>query len=136
MRRIVTEAGNAFYSTGKRKNAIARVWMIPGDGTIVVNSRSIDEYFGRDTLKMVIRQPLELTSNSDKFDIKVTVAGGGMSSQAGAIKHGISKALVDVDENLRSTLKKAGFLTRDARIKERKKYGKRGARRSYQYSKR
>lgn len=136
MRRIVIETGKAFYSTGKRKTAIARVWMVPGDGTILVNSRPIEEYFSRDTLKMVIRQPLELTSNVGKFDIKVSVAGGGMSSQAGAIKHGISKALVDVDESLRQTLKKAGFLTRDARIKERKKYGKRGARRSFQYSKR
>jgi small subunit ribosomal protein S9 len=129
-------AETKFYATGKRKSSIARVWMKTGSGLIVVNQKSIDEYFGRETSKMVIRQPLELTDNVGKFDIFVNVCGGGPSGQAGAIKHGITKALMEVDADLRGALKKAGFVTRDSRIKERKKYGKRSARRSFQFSKR
>jgi small subunit ribosomal protein S9 len=129
-------AETKFYATGKRKSSVARVWMKNGSGLIVVNQKSIDEYFGRETSKMVIRQPLELTDNVGKFDIFVNVCGGGPSGQAGAIKHGITKALLEVDADLRGALKKAGFITRDSRIKERKKYGKRSARRSFQFSKR
>lgn len=129
-------AEQKFYATGKKKTSVARVWIKPGTGNIVVNKRSIDEYFGRETSKMVIRQPLELTSNVGKYDIFVNVSGGGPSGQAGAIKHGITKALLEVDIALRGVLKKAGFITRDSRIKERKKYGKRAARRSFQFSKR
>jgi small subunit ribosomal protein S9 len=129
-------AENKFYATGKRKTSIARVWMKPGSGNILVNQKSIDEYFGRETSKMVVRQPLELTGNNGKFDIFVNVCGGGPSGQAGAIKHGITKALMEADAGLRDALKKAGFITRDSRIKERKKYGKRSARRSFQFSKR
>jgi len=129
-------AEQKFYATGKKKTSVARVWIKPGTGNIVVNKRSIDEYFGRETSKMVIRQPLELTSNVGKFDIFVNVAGGGPSGQAGAIKHGITKALLEADVALRGVLKKAGFITRDSRVKERKKYGKAAARRSFQFSKR
>lgn len=125
-----------FYATGKRKTSVARVWMKPGTGSITVNKRDIDEYFGRETSKMVIRQPLELTNNMGKYDVIVNVCGGGPSGQAGAIKHGITKALLEVDESLRAVLKKAGFITRDSRIKERKKYGRAAARRSFQFSKR
>ncbi len=129
-------AEQKLYATGKRKTSIARVWMKPGAGNIVVNNRSLDEFFGRETSKMVVRQPLELTDNVGKFDISVNVCGGGPSGQAGAIKHGITKALLDADPELRAVLKKAGFITRDSRVKERKKYGKRAARRSFQFSKR
>jgi small subunit ribosomal protein S9 len=129
-------AANSFYGTGKRKSSIARVWLKPGAGTITVNSKTLEEYFGRETSKMIIRQPLELTENVDKFDIYVTVKGGGDSGQAGAIKHGITKALLEYDLELRGALKKAGFITRDSRIKERKKYGKKAARASFQFSKR
>ncbi len=129
-------AEQKYYATGKRKSSIARVWLKPGVGDIVVNNRSLDEFFGRPTSKMVVRQPLELTDNVGKFDIFVNVCGGGPSGQAGAIKHGITKALLEVDPELRSVLKKAGFITRDSRVKERKKYGLRGARRSFQFSKR
>jgi small subunit ribosomal protein S9 len=129
-------AENKFYATGKRKTSVARVWMKSGSGNIVVNEKPIDEYFGRETSKMVVRQPLELTGNIGKFDIFINVCGGGPSGQAGAIKHGITKALMEADEDLRGALKKAGFITRDSRIKERKKYGKRSARRSFQFSKR
>jgi small subunit ribosomal protein S9 len=129
-------AAASFYGTGKRKSSIARVWLKPGSGKIIVNDKSLDEYFGRETSKMVVKQPLELTENSDKFDIFVTVKGGGDSGQAGAIKHGITKALLEADVALRGTLKKAGFITRDSRVKERKKYGKAAARRSFQFSKR
>lgn len=129
-------AATSFYGTGKRKSSIARVWLKPGTGTITVNNKTLDAYFGRETSKMVVRQPLELTENVGKFDIYVTVRGGGDSGQAGAIKHGITKALLEADVALRGTLKKAGFITRDSRIKERKKYGKAAARRSFQYSKR
>jgi len=129
-------AAKSFYGTGKRKSSIARVWLKPGAGSITVNNKTLDEYFGRETSKMVIKQPLELTENVDKFDIYVTVSGGGDSGQAGAIKHGITKALLEVDAELRGVLKKAGFITRDSRIKERKKYGKKAARASFQFSKR
>ena len=129
-------AAKSFYGTGKRKTSIARVWLKPGAGNIIVNNKTLDEYFGRETSKMVVKQPLELTENVDKFDINVTVRGGGDSGQAGAIKHGITKALLEVDAELRGVLKKAGFITRDSRIKERKKYGKAAARASFQFSKR
>jgi len=129
-------AAKSFYGTGKRKTSIARVWLKPGAGNIIINNKTLDEYFGRETSKMVVKQPLELTENVGKFDIFVTVCGGGDSGQAGAIKHGITKALLEVDVELRGTLKKAGFITRDSRIKERKKYGKKAARASFQFSKR
>lgn len=129
-------AETRFYATGKRKSSVARVFLKPGSGNIVVNQKSIDDYFGRETSKMVIRQPLELTGNVGKFDVFVNVCGGGPSGQAGAIKHGITKALMEADADLRGALKKAGFVTRDSRVKERKKYGKRSARRSFQFSKR
>ncbi len=125
-----------FYATGKRKNAIARVWLKPGSGTVLVNDRPLETYFGRQTSRMVIFQPFELTQTMGRFDIIASVKGGGLSGQAGAIKHGISKALLEVDIAYRSILKSAGFLTRDSRVKERKKYGKRGARASFQFSKR
>ena len=125
-----------YYGTGKRKSSIARVWITPGTGAITVNKKSLDEYFGRETSKMVVKQPLELTENLGKYDVMVTVSGGGDMGQAGAIKHGITKALLDAEETLRGTLKKAGFITRDSRVKDRKKYGKAAARRSFQFSKR
>ena len=125
-----------YYATGKRKYAVARVYMKEGNGTILVNKRNFDDYFTRDSLKMLIRQPLEITGNSDKFDFYVNVCGGGISGQAGAIKHGIAKALLEYNIELRPILKKTGFLTRDARIKERKKYGQPGARKRFQFSKR
>ena len=124
------------YATGKRKTAVARVWLMPGDGNITINKRHIDEYLKRETAKMVIRQPLELTETLGKYDIYVNVRGGGISGQAGAIKHGISKALLEANPDFRPLLKKAGFLTRDSRVKERKKYGQPGARKRFQYSKR
>jgi small subunit ribosomal protein S9 len=124
------------YSTGKRKQAIARVWIRPGNGKIVINDRTIEDYFGRDTLRMVVRQPFAVTQTVEKFDVSVTVMGGGNSGQAGAIKHGISKALTLYNPDLRPPLKKAGFLTRDPRVVERKKYGRHKARKSTQFSKR
>lgn len=127
---------NRHYATGKRKNAIARVWLKPGTGALVINHRSIDSYFGRPTSRMVIMQPFELTQTVGRFDVYANVTGGGLSGQAGAIKHGISKALLTVDPSYRSVLKSAGFLTRDSRVKERKKYGKKAARASFQFSKR
>lgn len=129
-------ADKKYYATGKRKTSIARVWMTPGNGVITINKRPIDAFFGRETSKMVVRQPLELTDNMGKFDITVNVVGGGISGQAGAIKHGITKALLEVNPDLRAVLKKSGFITRDSRIKERKKYGRAAARRSFQFSKR
>lgn len=129
-------AEQKYYATGKRKTSIARVWLTPGSGVITVNKRPLDVFFGRETSKMVIRQPLQLTDNLGKFDVTVNVVGGGISGQAGAIKHGITKALLEVDPALRGMLKKAGFITRDSRIKERKKYGRAAARRSFQFSKR
>src|SRR5512139_2596092 len=125
-----------YYATGKRKSAVARVWMWPGEGQITINKRPIDDYIKRETAKMVVRQPLELTETSGKYDIYVNVRGGGLSGQAGAIKHGIAKALIDISPEFRSVLKKAGLITRDSRIKERKKYGQRGARARFQFSKR
>lgn len=129
-------AEQKFYATGRRKSSTARVWIKPGSGVIVINKRPLDEYFGRETSKMIVRQPFDVTQNVDKFDVFVNVSGGGASGQAGAIKHGITRALLVADGELRGTLKKAGFVTRDSRIKERKKYGRRGARRSFQFSKR
>lgn len=129
-------ADQRFYATGRRKSSVARVWIKPGTGEIIVNKRPLDVYFGRETSKMIVRQPFELTDNAGKFDVYVNVCGGGASGQAGAIKHGITRALLVADSELRGTLKKAGFVTRDSRVKERKKYGRRGARRSFQFSKR
>ncbi len=125
-----------YYGTGRRKTSTARVHLRQGTGQITVNSRSLDEYFGNDVLKMIIKQPLSLTETADKFDIVVTVDGGGPSGQAGAIRHGISRALQVYNTELRKRLKKAGLLTRDPRMKERKKYGQRGARARFQFSKR
>ena len=129
-------AAVSFYGTGKRKTSIARVWLKPGAGAFTVNNKTLDEYFGRDTSKMVAQQSLELTENIGKFDIFVTVKGGGDSGQAGAIRHGITKALLAIDPELRGNLKKAGFITRDSRVKERKKYGRKAARARFQFSKR
>lgn len=129
-------AATKFYGTGRRKKSIARVFMTPGKGEITVNGRSLDDYFGLDTLKMIVRQPLQATGNEGKFDIMVTVRGGGMSGQAGAIRHGISRALLEEDGENRPTLKKEGFLTRDSRMKERKKPGLKKARKAPQFSKR
>jgi len=125
-----------YYGTGRRKSSTARVWLRPGSGQITVNERGIDEYFPNEVLKMIIKQPLSLTETSDNFDILVNVAGGGPSGQAGAIRHGISRALQAYNTELRGKLKKEGFLTRDPRMKERKKYGQKGARARFQFSKR
>ena len=126
-----------YYGTGRRKTATARVRLIPeGSGLAVVNRKPLDDYFDREVMKMMIMQPFELTETVDKFDLHVNVRGGGKSGQAGAIRHGISRALLEMDPELRSILKKAGFLTRDARMKERKKYGQKGARARFQFSKR
>ena len=127
---------NYYYGTGRRKSSVARVRVYPGTGKITINDRDIDDYFGLETLKLIVRQPLALTGTTEKFDIVVRVAGGGVTGQAGAIRHGLSRALLQFDESLRPTLKKAGFLTRDPRMKERKKYGLKGARRAPQFSKR
>ena len=127
---------SVFYATGKRKSAIARVRLIPGEGKYNVNQKTLDDYFTRETSKMIVKQPTELTETTGKFDILVNVHGGGIASQAGAIRHGISKALFESNPELRGILKKAGFLTRDSRIKERKKYGQRKARAKFQFSKR
>lgn len=129
--------GNAyFYGTGRRKSSVARVRVYNGTGKVTVNNRDIDDYFGLETLKLIVRQPLELTGTADQFDIVCTVTGGGVTGQAGAIRHGIARALLQYKEELRPALKKAGFLTRDPRMKERKKYGLKGARRAPQFSKR
>ena len=125
-----------FYGTGRRKHSVARVRVYEGTGNITINGRTIDDYFGLETLKLIVRQPLALTDNLEKFDIVCTVAGGGVTGQAGAIRQGLSRALLQFDENLRPELKKAGFLTRDPRMKERKKYGLKAARRAPQFSKR
>ena len=124
------------YGTGRRKSSVARVYLVPGTGKITINKRDIDEYFGLDTLKVIVRQPLVATETSDKFDVLVNVKGGGYTGQAGAIRHGISRELLTVDGDYRPVLKKAGFLTRDPRMKERKKYGLKAARRAPQFSKR
>lgn len=125
-----------FYGTGRRKKSVARVRVYPGTGKITINDRSIDDYFGLETLKLIVRQPLALTGTTEKFDIVCRVNGGGVTGQAGAIRHGLSRALLQYDEALRPALKKAGFLTRDPRMKERKKYGLKGARRAPQFPKR
>ncbi len=125
-----------YKATGRRKEAAARVVMKPGSGTFTVNKRSLEDYFPRETLRMIIQQPFEVCELVGKYDISVLVNGGGTSAQAGAVRHGISRALVELDENLKSKLKKAGFMTRDPRMKERKKYGQKGARRRFQFSKR
>jgi small subunit ribosomal protein S9 len=125
-----------YYGTGRRKHATARVFLRPGAGNIQVNDRPLEQYFKRESLKLIIRQPLLITETTNKFDIHVRIDGGGMAGQAGAIRHGLSRALVDYNRELRSKLKEAGFLTRDSRIKERKKYGQRGARARFQFSKR
>jgi small subunit ribosomal protein S9 len=125
-----------YYGTGRRKSSIARVYLVPGTGKVTINKRDMDNYFGLDTLKLIVRQPLVLTETQDKFDVLVNVKGGGFTGQAGAIRHGISRALLHADADYRPTLKKAGFLTRDPRMKERKKYGLKAARRAPQFSKR
>lgn len=130
------ENENIYYATGKRKRSIAKTWMRPGTGKITVNDRDLDEYFVHKTARELLALPLKLTEKKDSFDIRINVLGGGVMGQAGAIRHGITKALVLADPDLRGVLKKAGFLTRDARIKERKKYGQKGARANYQFSKR
>jgi len=126
----------SFYGTGRRKHSVARVRLYPGSGNVTINGRSIDEYFGLDTLKLIVRQPLELTETGAQFDIVCTVAGGGVTGQAGAIRHGVARALLQFNAELRPALKKAGYLTRDPRMKERKKYGLKAARRASQFSKR
>ncbi|OGW50144.1 MAG: 30S ribosomal protein S9 [Nitrospirae bacterium RBG_19FT_COMBO_42_15] len=126
----------AIYATGKRKNAVARVLVSPGSGKIIVNNKELGDYFGRETLQMMVRQPLELTENLGKLNISANVLGGGLSGQAGAIRHGITKALIAIDSSLRDKLKKEGLITRDSREKERKKYGQKGARKKFQFSKR
>ncbi len=130
------DVSKATYATGRRKHAVARVWLQPGSGKIAINDRSLEEYFGRETSRMVFRQALELTETSGQFDVFVNVRGGGLSGQADAIRHGISRSLIKIDPAHRPALKKAGYLTRDARQKERKKYGQRGARARFQFSKR
>jgi small subunit ribosomal protein S9 len=125
-----------YLGTGRRKKSVARVRLIPGEGKVIINNRDMDNYFGLDTLKVIVNQPLALTGTKEKFDVLVNVHGGGLSGQAGAIRHGVSRALLKADENLRSELKKEGFLTRDARMKERKKYGLKKARKAPQFSKR
>ena len=127
---------NDFNAVGRRKKAVARVRLVPGEGKIVVNKRDIDNYFGLETLKMTVRQPLVLTETGEKFDVVCRVAGGGVTGQAGAIRHGIARALLQSEDEVRPVLKKAGLLTRDPRMKERKKYGLKGARRAPQFSKR
>lgn len=125
-----------YMGTGRRKTSVARVRLVPGEGNVIINKRDIQSYFGLETLRMIVNQPLVLTETKDKYDVLVNVHGGGTTGQAGAIRHGISRALLKADENLRAELKKAGFLTRDSRMVERKKYGKKKARRSSQFSKR
>ena len=133
---MYTSSKPYFYGTGRRKKSVARVRIVPGTGVITINKKDIDDYFGLETLKLIVRQPLALTDNLEKFDIVCTVAGGGVTGQAGAIRHGLSRALLEFDAELRPALKKAGFLTRDPRMKERKKYGLKAARRAPQFSKR
>jgi small subunit ribosomal protein S9 len=132
----LAEAVQTFVATGRRKTSVARVRLRPGNGNLLVNGRPLDEYFHRETLRILVKQPLEMVNASTRYDVSATVQGGGMSGQAGALRHGIARALEKFDESLRTTLKRGGFLTRDARIKERKKYGQRGARARFQFSKR
>ena len=129
-------ANAKYYGTGRRKSSVARVYLVPGTGKVTINKRDMDEYFGLDTLKVIVRQPLAATETADKFDVLVNVRGGGYKGQAGAIRHGIARALLNVDADYRPILKSAGFLTRDPRMKERKKYGLKAARRAPQFSKR
>ncbi len=137
MAKVALKKKLQYWGTGRRKKAVARVRLIPnGTGNIVINKRGIDDYFGLETMKLIVRQPLELTETTSKFDVAVNVNGGGYTGQAGAIRHGIARALIQADETLRGPLKKAGFLTRDPRMKERKKYGLKKARRAPQFSKR
>ncbi len=133
---MYTSAKPYFYGTGRRKKSVARVRLVPGTGNVTINKRSIDDYFGLDTLKLIVNQPFGVTNTVGKFDIICTVAGGGISGQAGAIRHGVARALLQADETYRPVLKKAGLLTRDPRMKERKKYGLKAARRAPQFSKR
>jgi len=130
------EKKEVYYATGKRKTAIARTWITPGNGQIVINGRSVDEYFPVPNIRFKLSQPFELTNNTGSWDVRVKVAGGGVSGQASAVRHGITKALVLADPDLRQTLKRAGFVKRDPRVKERKKYGQKGARARFQFSKR
>ena len=130
------KANARYYGTGRRKSSVARVYLVPGTGKVTINKRDMDEYFGLDTLKLIVRQPLVLTETAEKYDVITTVRGGGFTGQAGAIRHGISRALLEADADLRPALKKAGFLTRDPRMKDRKKYGLKAARRAPQFSKR
>jgi small subunit ribosomal protein S9 len=125
-----------FYGTGRRKTSVARVFLLPGQGQITINKRTFEDYFPREALRLMVAQPLELTGTSAQLDVRVNVGGGGLSGQAGAVRHGIARALLEFDENLRPQLKRAGFLTRDPRMKERKKYGQPGARKRFQFSKR
>ena len=127
---------NIYYATGKRKNAIARTWLTPGNGEIRINNRSVEEYFPVETLRIGLLEPFKLTNTAGSFNVKVSVKGGGIAGQAGAVRHGITKALILTDANLRISLKKAGFVKRDPRVKERKKYGQKGARARFQFSKR
>jgi len=136
LREAVRDDLGRSYATGKRKDAVARVWIKPGSGKVVVNGKAMDKYFARPVLQMILRQPFEVAGVAGEFDVMATVKGGGLSGQAGAVKHGISKALQLYEPSLRAALKAAGFLTRDSRVVERKKYGKRKARRSFQFSKR
>ena len=133
---MYTSAKPYFYGTGRRKSSVARVRLMQGNGAITINGRDIDDYFGLETLKLIVRQPMDATKTLGTFDIICTVTGGGVSGQAGAIRHGVARALLQADENYRAVLKKAGFLTRDPRMKERKKYGLKAARRAPQFSKR
>ena len=129
-------ANTRYYGTGRRKSSVARVYLMPGTGKVTINKRTMDDYFGLETLKVIVRQPLVATDTVDKFDVLVNVKGGGYTGQAGAIRHGIARALLQVDADYRPVLKKAGYLTRDPRMKERKKYGLKAARRAPQFSKR
>ena len=133
---MAKKAVNKYYGTGRRKSSVARVYLVPGSGKITINKRDIDEYFGLETLKVIVRQPLAATSTVEKYDAIITVKGGGYTGQAGAIRHGIARALLTVDADFRPALKKEGYLTRDPRMKERKKYGLKAARRAPQFSKR
>ncbi len=127
---------NTVYATGKRKSAVAKTWLTPGNGTIIVNKKALEDYFPIATCRTILKQPLVLTNNENKFDVRITVLGGGTTGQAGAVRHGITRALMKVDPDLRPILKKAGFVKRDPRAKERKKYGQKGARARFQFSKR
>ncbi|QTA82872.1 30S ribosomal protein S9 [Desulfonema limicola] len=130
------DKANEYYATGRRKNAIARTWLKPGKGEIIVNNRTMDDYFPLESSKLFLLQPFTITNNVGSYDVKVMVKGGGISGQVGAIRHGITRALIEADPDLRSVLKKAGFVKRDPRVKERKKYGQKGARARFQFSKR